>query len=96
MVKTTSELTEGFSLAGTYLYSQKADAEGMAAMLGLHGAFPMQTDEGLFWMPGTSHDELMKRIYSTWTVPEKAPVPLAYPQPSIMPFLAFLDTNRSS
>lgn len=92
MAKTTSKLAEGFSFAGTFLYSQKADAEGVAAILGLEGAFPMQTDEGLFWMPGSSYDELMKRIYSDWVVPDKATVPLAHPQePSRLTFLAFLD-----
>lgn len=92
MAKTTIELAEGFSLAGTFLFSQKADAEGIAAMLGLQGAFPMQTDEGLFWMPGQSHDELVRRINSDWIVPDQATIPLAHPQDtSRMSFLAFLD-----
>lgn len=93
MAKTTKELQEGFSFAGTFLFSQKADAEGVAAMLGLQGAFPMQTDEGLFWMPGKSYDELMHRIYSDWTLPDQATVPQAHPQEpqKILPFLAFLD-----
>lgn len=86
----TSLLLEGFSLAGTFLFSQKADAEGVAAMLGLTGAFPMQTDEGLFWMPGKSYDELMKRIYSDWIIPSKANVPQTHPQePSKLTFLAY-------
>lgn len=95
MAKTTKELIEGFSFAGTFLFSQKADAEGIAAMLGLQGAFPMQTDEGLFWMPGSSYDELMDRIYSEWTLPDKAQVPQAHPQETqkILPFLAYLDKN---
>ena len=93
MAKTTKELIEGFSFAGTFLYSQKADAEGVAAMLGLQGAFPMQTDEGLFWMPGHSYDELMSRIYSEWTLPDKATVPQAHSQEpqKTLPFLAYLD-----
>ena len=93
MAKTTKELIEGFSFAGTFLFSQKADAEGVAAMLGLQGAFPMQTDEGLFWMPGHSYDELMKRIYSEWTVPDHATVPQAHPQEpqKTLSFLAYLD-----
>ena len=93
MAKTTKELIEGFSFAGTFLFSQKADAEGVAAMLGLQGAFPMQTDEGLFWMPGHSYDELMKRIYSEWTVPDQANVLQAHPQEpqKTLSFLAYLD-----
>jgi hypothetical protein len=94
MARTTNQLAEGFSFAGTFLFSQKADAEGIAAMLGLQGAFPMQTDEGLFWMPGTSYDELLQRIYSDWTLPDKATVPLAHPQdPNRLTFLAYLDTQ---
>lgn len=92
MAKTTKELAEGFSFAGTFLYSQKADAEGVAALLGLHGAFPMQTDEGLFWMPGQSYDELVKRINSDWVLPDKATVPQAHPQKHLG-FLAYLDTK---
>lgn len=93
MLRTTKELLEGFSFAGTFLFSQKADAEGVAAMLGLRGAFPMQTDEGLFWMPGSSYNELMERIYSEWTLPDQATVPQAHPQepPKTLPFLAYLD-----
>ena len=95
MAKTTKELAEGFSFAGTFLFSQQADAEGVAAMLGLQGAFPMTTDEGLFWMPGTSYDELMKRIYSDWTVPDHATVPQAHPQePDRLTFLGFLTVER--
>jgi hypothetical protein len=97
MAKTTKQLVEGFSLAGTFLFSQQADAEGVAAMLGLTGAFPMQTDEGLFWMPGHSYEELMKRIYSDWVVPDKATVPQAFPQTPIdalMDFKTF--TNHES
>jgi hypothetical protein len=95
MAKTTKELLEGFSFAGTFLFSQKADAEGVAAMLGLRGAFPMQTDEGLFWMPGASYDELMDRIYSEWTLPDQATVPQAHPQEpqKTLPFLAYLDKS---
>jgi hypothetical protein len=94
MAKTTNELNEGFSLAGTFLFSQKADAEGVAAMLGLSGAFPMQTDEGLFWMPGQNYDELMKRIFSDWVLPDKATVPQAHPQePQRLTFLAYLDKH---
>jgi len=91
-MKTTKDLLEGFSFAGTFLFSQRADAEGVAAMLGLKGAFPMQTDEGLFWMPGSSYKELMDRIYSDWTVPVKATVPQAHPQEpqKVLPFLAYL------
>ena len=87
-------IEEGFSLAGTFLFSQRADAEGIAAMLGLGGAFPMQTDEGLFWMPGSSYDELMSRIYSDWVLPNQATVPKAHPQePSKLTFLGFLDKS---
>lgn len=87
-------LLEGFSFAGTFLFSQKADADGIAAMLGLRGSFYINTDEGGFWMPGTSYDELMKRIYSDWTIPDKATVPQAHPQePSRLTFLAYLDTH---
>ena len=78
-----TRLLEGFSFAGTYLFHVKADAEGIAAMLGLTGAFPMQTDEGLFWMPGQNYDELMARIFSTWTVPDQAIVPQTFPQESL-------------
>lgn len=78
--KKYARLQEGFSFAGTYLYHVKADAEGTAAMLGLEGAFPIQSDEGLFWMPGHNYDELMKRIFSTWTVPDQAKVPQTSPQ----------------
>jgi hypothetical protein len=92
MAKTTKEIIEGFSFAGTFLFSQKADAEGVAAMLGLQGAFPMQTDEGLFWMPGKSYDELMNRIYSEWTVPDQATVPQAHSQKTLS-FLAYLDNE---
>jgi hypothetical protein len=92
---TYHQLQDGYSFSGTYLYSQKADAEGIAALLGLSGAFPFETDEGKFWMPGQSYDELMKRIYSTWTVPDAAPVPQAHPQnPSLLTFKAYLDTHR--
>jgi len=93
MAKSSRELKEGFSLAGTFLYSQKADAEGVAAMLGLQGSFPMQTDEGLFWMPGQSYDELMNHIYSDWVLPDQATVPQAHPQTKLS-FQAFLDTDR--
>lgn len=95
MAKTTNELIEGFSFAGTFLFSQKADAEGVAAMLGLKGAFPMQTDEGLFWMPGGSYNELVERIYSDWTLPDQATIPQAHPQETkkILPFLAYLDSE---
>ena len=93
MAKTTKELIEGFSFAGTFLFSQKADAEGVAAMLGLQGAFPMQTDEGLFWMPGQTYDELMYRIYSDWVLPDQATIPQANQQPSsisgVMDFKSF-------
>lgn len=95
--KTTKELSEGFSFAGTFLFSQKADAEGVASMLGLVGAFPIQLDdEGMFWMPGTSYEELMNRIYSDWVIPDQATIPQAHPQ-TISPFSSFvfsdLDTN---
>ena len=90
---TNTQLQEGFSFAGTYLYHVKADAEGTAAMLGLKGAFPMQTDEGLFWMPGQNYDELMARIYSTWTVPDQATQPHTFPQNSLS-FLAYLDNQQ--
>ena len=59
-------------------------------MLGLTGAFPMQTDEGLFWMPGRSYEELMNRIYSTWTVPDQAKIPQTHPQDHLS-FLSFID-----
>lgn len=95
MAKSThTRLLEGFSFAGTYLFSVKADAEGIAAMLGLIGAFPMQTDEGLFWMPGQNYDELMSRIYSTWTVPNQATVPHTFPQTES--FLSFIDTRQEN
>ena len=92
VIKTTSDLIEGFSFAGTFLFSQKADAEGIAAMLGLVGAFPMQTDEGLFWMPGKSYEELMKRIYSDWTLPDQSPIPQAHPQ-ECLSFQSFIDSE---
>ncbi len=82
MARTIDELVEGFSFAGTFLFSQQADAQGVAAMLGLTGAFPLSTDEGIFWSPGQSYDELMKRIYSDWVIPDKATVPQAFPQTS--------------
>lgn len=90
--KTTKDLIEGFSFAGTFLFSQKADAEGVAAMLGLKGAFPLQTDEGLFWSPGKSYEELINRIYSEWTVPLQATVPQAHQQEpqKTLSFLAHL------
>jgi len=89
---TYKQLLEGFSFAGTFLYSQQADAEGIAAMLGLHGAFPLQTDEGPMWMPGNNYDEFMERLYSTWTVPDQSPVPQAHPQDSgVISFRGFLD-----
>lgn len=84
------DLAEGFSLAGTFLFSKKLDAEGVAAMLGIQGAFPMQTDEGVFWMPGKSYDELMNRIYSDWILPDKATVPLAHPQDTRQSFINFV------
>lgn len=94
MVKSTySRLLEGFSFAGTYLFSVKSDAEGIAAMLGLSGAFEIKTDEGLFWMPGHDYDELMARIYSTWTVPDPAPIPHTFPQENLT-FTAFLDSKQ--
>ena len=79
-MKTLASLEEGFSLAGTFLFSQKSDAEGVAAMLGLTGAFPLETDEGLFWSPGRSYEELMQRIFSDWVLPNKAQAPQAFPQ----------------
>jgi hypothetical protein len=94
MAKTTNELIEGFSFAGTFLFSQKNDAEGIAAMLGLKGAFPIETDEGLFWSPGKNYTELMDRIYSDWILPDKAPVPQAHPQESVMTFSSFIDKDR--
>jgi hypothetical protein len=95
-MKTQKQFLEGFSFAGTFLFSQKADADGIAAMLGLKGSFYIDTDEGGFWMPGSSYDELMDRIYSEWTLPDQAQVPQAHPQetPKILPFLAYLDKNR--
>lgn len=94
MVKLTyTQLLEGFSFTGTYLYSVKADAEGIAAMLGLSGAFPMQTDEGLFWMPGHDYDELMARIFAHWTVPDQATIPQTFPQEKLS-FTGFLDTQQ--
>ena len=75
MAKTTNNLLEGYSLAGTFLFSQKADAEGVAIMLGLEGAFPIQNDEGNFWMPGSSYEELMSRVYRSWVIPDQAEVP---------------------
>ena len=93
MVKhTTSELLEGFSLAGTFLFAQKADAECVSEVLGITGAFPMQTDEGLYWMPGQSYDELMERIYSDWMLPTSNSNPQAHPHTRLT-FIAFLDTE---
>ena len=90
MVKAMRRLVEGFSFAGTYLYSVKSDAEGVASMLGLSGAFPIHTDEGDFWMPGNNYDQLMNRIYASWTVPDQATVPQTHSQP-VLPFLAYLE-----
>jgi hypothetical protein len=90
MAQSTNQLLEGFSFAGTFLFSQKTDAEGIAAMLGLQGAFPMQTDEGVFWMPGHNYDELMARIYSDWVIPDKATVPQAHPQEPLADFKTFV------
>lgn len=99
MAYTTEQLLEGFSLAGTFMFSQQADAEGVAAMLGLSGAFPMETDEGLFWMPGKSYDELTKRIFSNWILPDKAPVPQTFSQSTevsetLMNFTSFIKHER--
>jgi hypothetical protein len=44
-------------------------------------------------MPGSSYNELMDRIYSEWTLPDKATVPQAHSQEpqKTLPFLAYLD-----
>ena len=61
-------------------------------MLGLEGAFPISTDEGLFYLPGQNYDQLMDRIYSTWTVPDQATVPQTFPQTKS--FSSFVDTHQ--
>jgi hypothetical protein len=92
MARTTKELLEASSFAGTFLFFNKKDAEGVAAMLGLEGAFPIQADDSItYWMPGKSYDELMNRIFSEWTLPDQATVPQAHPQEKTLPFLAYLD-----
>jgi hypothetical protein len=76
---TYPQLKEGFSLSGTFLYSQQADAEGVAAMLGLQGTFHVVTDDGDYWMPGRDYAELVKRINSDLIQPDQAPIPKAHP-----------------
>lgn len=92
MAKTTN-LVECFNFVGTFLFQQKADAESTATILGLHGAFPIQTDEGVFWMPGQSYDTLMECVNVDWIVSDKATVLQAPPQKSKLTFLAYLNQS---
>jgi hypothetical protein len=88
-------LIEASSFAGTYLFFNKKDAEGVAAMLGLTGTFEIETDEGKFFMPGHDYDELMTRLYSTWTVPNQATIPQTHPQEKLG-FLGFLHNKQET
>lgn len=91
---TLETLEEASSIAGTFLFFNKHDAEGVGTMLGLNGSFPIQTDDGsVFWMPGSCYDELMKRIYSSWIIPSQATIPQTHKQ-NLLPFSEYIDTTK--
>jgi hypothetical protein len=83
-------LTEGSSMAGTYLYKSKSDAEDTARILGLHGSFQKTTPDGAFWMPGNNEDELKRRVFTGWSTPSQATVPQTTP----LSFLSYIKQNK--
>lgn len=78
---------EGSSLAGTYWFKAREDAEGIGKMLGLTGTFPVQTPEGDFWSPGKNEEELRRRVEQGIVMPSVATIP----QPHLLSFREFLE-----
>jgi len=91
MVQATyNQLVKGFSFAGTFLYSDKPAAEDIAEMLGLSGAFLIETDDGPQWMPGRDYSQFMSRLNETWTDRILSHCPKTT---RTLSFLSYLDTQ---